>query len=377
MSFNGLRQARTARGWSQRRLVAGIEQYARQRGLSVASTVSLSVYVSEWENGKRTISTEYAAILRGVLGLTDAELFGSVTAQAVATLDGYDELVTRIEAVRSLSAGMVDTLLSQTELLRPMDRQLGAPQLVDQMAAHLRTMEDALTFAVLPDARRPVARALAGAATLAAWQALDVGAADRAWRHYELAKSAARDADEPAFLAHAMGEQAYVLADAGKAELAIALVQEAQRAGHGRIPQRLVAWLQAAEAELCALASRSEECRHALDRASAVLPDGDDPRDPDMPSIFLNHSHLTRWRGNVLALLGDDQAASDLHAALDAMDPTFVRAQAGVRGDLAQAHLVRGEHDEAMKQLQEARLLASRTGSVRHLRRIERLTQAM
>ncbi|HEY8450659.1 MAG TPA: XRE family transcriptional regulator [Natronosporangium sp.] len=310
--------------------------------------------MSEWENGRRAISTEYAAILRGVLGLTDEELFGPA-AQPAVTSDGYDELVARIDAARSLSAGMVGTLLSQTELLRTMDRQLGAPQLVDQMNAHLSTLQDALTFAVLPDARRPVARALAEAATLAAWQALDVGAIDRAWRHYELAKSAARDADELAFLAHAMGEQAYVLADAGKPDMAIDLVREAQRTGHGRIPSRLVAWLHSAEAELCSIAGRADECRRALDRAAAALPDGDAARDPDMPSIFLNHSHLARWRGNALALLGDDAAVNDLYAALESMDSTFVRAQAGLRCDLAQAHLARGEHDEATKQLKEAR----------------------
>jgi len=76
-------------------------------------------------------------------------------------------------------------------------------------------------------------------------------------------------------------------------------------------------------------------------------------------------------------LLGDDAAVNDLYAALESMDSTFVRAQAGLRCDLAQAHLARGEHDEATKQLKEARLLASRTGSVRHRRRIERLTRAM
>jgi transcriptional regulator with XRE-family HTH domain len=376
MASIGLRQARTARGWSQRRLVAGIEQYARQHGLTIASTASLGVYVSEWENGKRSISEEYAAILRAVLGLTADELLLPSVPPAL-TVDGYDELVARIDAAHSFGASVVDTLLSQTELLRTMDRQLGAPQLIDQMTAHLATLQDALTFAVLPEARRPVARALAGAATLAAWQALDVGAADRAWRHYELAKSAAREAEEPAFLAHAMGEQAYVLVDAGKPDLAIILVREALRIGGRHMPPRLVAWLRAVEAELCALAGRADECRRALDRATDTLPDGNQARDPDMPSIFLNHSHLTRWRGNALALLGDGQAVTALRSALAAMDPTFVRAQAGLRCDLAEAHFYRGEYDEAAMHLKEARRLASRTGSVRHRRRIERLTHKM
>ncbi|MDH6132850.1 transcriptional regulator with XRE-family HTH domain [Kitasatospora sp. MAA4] len=369
-----LRQARTERGWSQDRLVREIGQYARQHLVDVASPASLKVYVSEWENGRRSVSATYATILRALLGRTDDELFAESAPGAPALADGYDELLGRIDSARSLSLGMVDTFLNQTELLRSFDRQMGAAGLVDQMRAHLDSLEDALTFAVLPDARRPVAKALAGAATLAAWQALDVGAVERAWRHYELGKRAASEADEPMYLAHAMAEQAYVLADAGRAEMAVDLVRDAQRTGGTKVSPRLAAWLFAAEAELCAKAGLADDCRRALDHAAAVLPAGDESRDPDMLSIFLNANHLARWRGNALAMLGEDAALAELYVALERMDPAFTRATAGLRCDLAQAHLVRGEFGPAKEHLQQARLLANRTGSVRHRRRIERLT---
>ncbi|MFI8085523.1 XRE family transcriptional regulator [Kitasatospora sp. NPDC086009] len=368
-----LRQARKDRGWSQERLVREIVRYAEKRLLDVASPASLKVYISEWENGRRAVSGTYAAILRALFGKTDDELFGA-SPLAPAAADGYDELISRIDSARNLSLGMVDTLLSQTELLRSVDRQMGAAGLVDQMRAHLDALEDALTFAVLPDARRPVATALAGAATLAAWQALDAGAVERAWRHYELGKRAAAEAEQPMYLAHAMAEQAYVLADAGRAEMAVDLVRDAQRTGGSKVSPRLAAWLFAAEAELCAKAGLSDDCRRALDQAAAVLPAGDEARDPDMLSIFLNANHLARWRGNALAMLGEDAALAELYVALDRMDPAFMRATAGLRCDLAQAHLVRGEYGQAREQLQQARLLANRTGSVRHRRRIEGLT---
>ncbi|MGW3100176.1 XRE family transcriptional regulator [Streptomyces sp. NPDC001102] len=375
---SGLRAVRTAREWSQERLVHEIEQYARRHVLTVASKASLKVYVSEWENGRRSISDHYAKILRALLGATDDELQGKSMASAEAIeADGYDELVTRIDAARSVSLTMVDTFMQQTELLRTVDRQMGAASLIDQMMGHLSTLEDALTFAVLPDTRRPVARALAGAATLAAWQALDVGAVERAWRHYELGKRAAKEADEPMYLAHAMAEQAYVLCDAGRPAVAVELVHDAQRVGGKTMSPRLQAWLYAAEAEICAKAGMPEECRRALDKAVSSLPPGDEARDPDMLSIFLNQGHLTRWRGNALALLGDDDAVDSLYVALDSADPTFVRATAGLRCDLAQAHLARGEYDQAHEHLRQARLVASRTGSVRHRRRIEQLTQRL
>ncbi|MEE1787726.1 XRE family transcriptional regulator [Streptomyces sp. SP17BM10] len=368
-----LRQARKDRGWSQDRLVREIIRYAEQRLLDVASPASLKVYISEWENGRRAVSDAYATILRALFGKTDDELFGTSPAAAPAA-DGYDELIGRIDSARSLSFGMVDTLLNQTELLRSVDRQMGAAALVDQMRAHLDALEDALTFAVLPDARRPVAAALAGAATLAAWQALDAGAVERAWRHYELGKRAAAEAEHPMYLAHAMAEQAYVLADAGRPEMAVDLVRDAQRTGGSKVSPRLAAWLFAAEAELCAKAGLADDCRKALDQAAAVLPAGDELRDPDMLSIFLNANHLARWRGNALAILGEDAAVAELYAALERMDPAFMRASAGLRCDLAQAHLVRGEYGQAREHLQQARLLANRTGSVRHRRRIEGLT---
>ncbi|MFF3592141.1 XRE family transcriptional regulator [Streptomyces sp. NPDC002387] len=373
-----LRTVRNAREWSQERLVREIEQYARQHMITIASTASLRVYISEWENGKRPISERYAKILRALLGVTDAELYGRQIAPAEPIqTDGYDELVTRIDAARSVSLTMVKTFMDQTELLRTVDRQMGATSLVDQMTGHLSTLEDALTFAVLPETRQPVARALAGAATLAAWQALDVGAVERAWRHYELGKRAAKEADEPMYLAHATAEQAYVLCDAGRPAIAVELVRDAQRVGGKMMSPRLQAWLYAAEAEICAKAGMPAECRRALDEAVRLLPPGEEVRDPDMLSIFLNGGHLARWRGNALALLGDDDAVGDLYVALDSADPTFVRATAGLRCDLAQAHLARGEYDQAHKHLRQARLLANRTGSVRHRRRIEQLTRRL
>jgi transcriptional regulator with XRE-family HTH domain len=370
----GLRSARTARGWSQERLVREIEQYARRNVTDVASTASLRVYVSEWENGKRTLSDRYAGILRKLLGVTDAELRGVVPAPVTASVDGYDELLGRIDAAGSVGESMVQAFNDQTELLRTMDRQRGAASLVDQMTGHLAALEDALNFAVLPTTRRPVALALAGASTLAAWQAIDSGAVERAWRHYELAKRAARDAEAPMYLAHAMAEQAYVLCEAGRPALGVDLVRDARRTVGQSGSARLQAWLYAAEAEMCAYAGMPDDSRRALDAALATIPPGPEDRDPDMLSIFLNGTHLARWHGNVLAMLGDGDAVTRLYGALEDMDPSFVRARAGLHTDLAQAHLTRAEYDDAHTHLRQARLLAGRTGSVRQRRRVDMIS---
>ena len=76
-----------------------------------------------------------------------------------------------------------------------------------------------------------------------------------------------------------------------------------------------------------------------------------------------------------LSTFGDPQTADELNTALDAMDGSFTRAEAGLRCDLAAALHVRGEQDEARHHLKRARELAQVTGSARQRRRIRDLSK--
>lgn len=365
--------ARKARGWTQARLVLEIEKRRPVMGLAPIRRASLKTYVSEWENGRRAIGEDDRRVLRAIFGLTDEELFGGV-AGAHSVLDAaYVELAQRIEESKSVDLSMIKTLSGQTELFRTWDRKMGAPSLADQLSGHVTTLENALTYTVLRSARRPVARVLSSAATLAGWQALDVGGVDRAWRHYELARRAATEAESPALMAHAMGEQAYVLVDAGKHELAYELICEAVGSAQGKAPNRVLAWLCAAEAEIAAILRRHDASHNALERAALNLPAGEEMRDQEVPGVFLNGTHLTRWRGNVRTLLGEPEAIDELNTALTAMDDTFTRAQSSLRIDLAQGYLAQEKLSEAREQARLARSLANRTGSLRNRRRLDRL----
>jgi hypothetical protein len=139
------------------------------------------------------------------------------------------------------------------------------------------------------------------------------------------------------------------------------------------VPDRFRAWLHAAQAEVYAASGDSSACRRAFDIAISKLPPGPEPIDPDMPYIVLNEAHLARWRGNSLARLGDPAALDDVYRALNGGGTVSTRAEAGLRCDLAQALLLRGEREEARKQATEARRLARRAGSVRQRQRIDRL----
>jgi len=60
----------------------------------------LKVYVSEWENGRRSVSAPYTGILRVLFGNTDAQLFGKPGHEG-PVIEGHAELVGELDAARS------------------------------------------------------------------------------------------------------------------------------------------------------------------------------------------------------------------------------------------------------------------------------------
>jgi hypothetical protein len=369
-------EARDTRGWSQTRLISELERRGRANGVPVMSRASLKTSLSRWENGHAVPDRQYRRLLREIYGLTDAELgFEKPTGLDDNTIELGAELRARVAASARVDGALVKVLQDQTDNIRRLDRQLGAPVLLDQMQAHMATLTQLLHYSVLDSTRLPLAAALADAAALAGWQALDVGAVSRAWEHHETAATAGRIAGQPALLAHARGQQAYALLEIGRADDALSLVRDARREAGRRIPARLVSWLCCTEAEVAAAAGLESESRHVLDKADAVLPPGSGD-DPELPYVSLDQHHLVRWRGSTLARLGDHEAVADLGRALSTVGPEYVRAQTGLHVDLAQAPIAADAADAAEEHIATARGLASQVGSVRQLRRLARVAAA-
>lgn len=170
-----------------------------------------------------------------------------------------------------------------------------------------------------------------------------------------------------------MAQQAFVLVDIGEAQAAVELVHEASREAGTAAPEGFRAWLHAAEAEVRAAAGDDLGCRRSFDAAMSNLPPGPDAIDPDMPFIVLNEAHLARWGGHALARIGEAEALDYLYRALSGNGVVSMRAEAALRCDIANAHLIRGELDEARTHAVEARRLARRCGSVRQRRRVDQL----
>jgi tetratricopeptide (TPR) repeat protein len=359
------------RGWKHRaRLVLELRAAARRtnHGL-LPDDESLKRMIREWIHGRRGLSPEYADLFAEVFGVPFTVGKSSTEASALA-LDSTD-FAARLNAAETLDAPLITLLEAQTDSFRALDRQLGAARLLQQTEWHVGQMTDLLRYALPGSHRAALAGAVAEASALAGWQALDLGDPHKAWSLHETAKSAARESDNPAVLAHVTAQQAYALLDLDRPQNAVALIRHARSEADGRIPAMLRSWLWAAEAEALSASDDDGPAQAALDEAGRALP-GHGAGD-GLPFLFLNDVHLARWRGHCLARLGKAEAVKELTDAVARLDPTFTRAAAGHRCDLALAYSVRGQHEEARAEARAADALATRAASARQRRRIAQL----
>jgi transcriptional regulator with XRE-family HTH domain len=264
-----LRDARADRGWSQTRLAA--EVLARASASGSMTRTSLKTAISRWENGHVQPDAYNRGLLRGIFGLTDEEL-GFDVRRRVTALVASEPLAALLTRARSVDGEMIDLLVRQTDALRRLDRRVGAPALLAQMSAHGSTLADLTSHATKAGVRQQLAAALADASALSAWQALDVGATQRAWSGFERAKAAAREANDLELFAYAQAEQAYILLDLGEVDDAAEAAAAARDRAARKAAPRAVAWLNAAAAEMSAAAGDHRGAQEHLAAAWSVIP---------------------------------------------------------------------------------------------------------
>ncbi|MFI6741503.1 hypothetical protein ACIBI9_52045 [Nonomuraea sp. NPDC050451] len=149
------------------------------------------------------------------------------------------ELIGRLDFAATIDPTTVMILRTDTNNLRYLDRKLGGPAIADKMRAQIAQIERAHSHAVRPGIRAQLAHLLAETASLAGWQAINTLALNDAWTHYEHAKAAAYEAEDPAVLAYVSGEQAYVLMELGRPAEATELLQHVHAQHRDHVPARL------------------------------------------------------------------------------------------------------------------------------------------
>jgi tetratricopeptide (TPR) repeat protein/transcriptional regulator with XRE-family HTH domain len=405
-----LRAALEDKGWSYTRLIAEMRRIAARERVTLPTTRSLVVMLSRWCNDQERPSQFYQAILSKALGCSPAvlgfvdlpepnrssaapsrfvedgiaawgQLLGVAGANSTALstaelLSGAswrsphrDPGAESTVVSGKVGAELLDTPDAMTEGYRRLDRQLGAASVFDDSTHHLQRITRLKDASMATEHGRRLASAAGEVASLAAWQALDLGRPGTAWSYYCLATRAAREAGHRELHAYVVAETSYVLLFGGQVREALSLVKRARHLARGTTP-RLRAWLAAAHAEASAIAGNTGDALRALDQADEAFQQVQPGVGPRWLSYF-DQAHLVRWKGHCLVLVGQpENVLAVLQEALDSVDASFVRARAGALVDLATLHLRQGEIDATCNALAEAFRLARETQSTKNQRRI-------
>src|SRR5919109_163710 len=405
-----LRTALEERGWSYTRLIAEMRRVAAREHVTLPTTQTLIVMLSRWCNDHERPSESYQSLLSKALGRSPArlgfvespestrvsmpasrfvedgiaawgQLLGATGADSAALstaelLSGASWRSPHRESgdesapiAGKVGTELLDTVDAMTEGYRRLDRQLGAAVVVDDSTHHLQRITRLRDASMTTANRRRLASAAGEVASLAGWQALDLGRPGAAWSYYCLATRAASEAGHRELHAYIVAEMSYVLLFGGQVREALSLVKRARHLARGTAP-RLRAWLAAAHAEASAIAGNVDEALRALDQADEAFQQVEPSSGPRWLSYF-DQTHLVRWKGHCLVLVGHPETAlSVLQEALHSVDASFVRARAGALVDLATLHLRQGEVDATCDVLGQAFRLARETQSAKNQRRI-------
>ncbi len=365
--MTSLQAMRRHLGYTAAQVIDLLTRRADALNLPIATKASLKTKLSRWENGKEQPSEIYQRLFREIYGRTNTELgFPDEPEEDPEAA----ELRARLAVARTVDAQTIGIFRHQVDHARHIDRRFGAFTQLDQLRTQINHVHQLLCYRAGPQ-RPALAEVLVEASTLAGWQALDRAALGQAWTHYERAKTAAREADSPALLAHAIAEQAFVLIDLGETTAAVDQIAHARTLANGTAAPLLRTWLAAAHGETLAAAGHADDARRAFDTASDLLPTN--PVDPALPFLFLGASHLDRWRGNALARVGAPDAINQLTIALARLPADFVRARTALLVDLAYAYAATGDRDAALTHARQARRLTAQIKSDRQQQRLNRL----
>jgi tetratricopeptide (TPR) repeat protein len=312
------------------------------------------------------VRTATARLLEQIFGLPVADLLTPNTDRRGDSEAA--ELRQRLSVSRHIDQEVINLLREQLKSLRRLDRQMGAIVAYPEVRQKLEQVRDLHLHSLKPTIRADLGRLLSELSALAGWEALDRHSIAQAWEHHEHAKQAARDAEAVGLLAHTAAQQAIILSDIGNISTAVTQLEAARGLVKRTGPRLLRAWLAAAHGEGLAVAGHRDDALRAFDVAGSLLPS--EAFDPALAFLFLEGAHLERWRGHALARLGDEEAVKVLNHALERLDPTFARAEATLRVDLAMASVAAGDSEGANIHAKHANRLAIEIGSARQRNRM-------
>jgi tetratricopeptide (TPR) repeat protein len=317
-------------------------------------------------------------LLEAIFEVPLADLLGPPvpdTARAAAEFPAWEaeaaELDRLVADAARVDPALITLLADYVDATRRLDRRIGAASLLPALRMHIDRVEALFVHCADGATSRRLATVLADAHALAGWQSLDRGEIGAAWDHYRHSRDAARAAESMALYAHAIAEQAVVLADIGRTSESVEACLSARAAARHE-GGLLQSWLAAALGESLAADGQNDESIRCFDAARDLMHGGVSPAD-NTAYLTLDDVHLDRWRGNALVRAAHPDAAAVLARALGRHDAEFSRAEAALRTDLAIAYMAEGAVDLSRDEATTAARIAHAVGSVRVDRRLRPL----
>jgi tetratricopeptide (TPR) repeat protein len=338
------------------------------RGLSLRDLAGLvhhgKSYVHELETGRKCPPIDVAHRLDEALDaggslvalVAKPDLVGVVDADRVG-------FVTRNP--RSVDPAAVDALGEILAHTRRLEDSIGAAPLISAVGTHLRMIES-LADEARGEVREDVVDLTGQWSQFAGWLHAATGQAGKAAELYARTLEYATEAGNADLAATALSMRGHLAWLGRKAGPVVGLSAAAAREGAS---PGIRAMAEQQQARGHALAGQSEDVDRHLDRAAELMVEAAQHPDREPPWVyFYSTDYLTMQRGLAYRLLGrQEDAIRELSAGLAAIPEELRRSEfvASYLLHLAAAHHDAGNRDEALRVLEDVRVVGSVTGSER------------
>lgn len=367
---NLIKQARQTRGWTSTKLNSEIRRTAHKLGVTTASSESLRVMISGWENGRGVPDTTYRMLLTHVFDLPAAAL----------GLPG-DEVARADESLAPLVHRGVERLEITDSILGYFRRQFAEHVQLDNEAGPGLVM--GVVNVQVEQVRRLAERGPTEVVELAShfteyagWVHQDSGDLAHALRLTDEAVDLADLAGDAGLTAYTLMRKSNILTALGQDQRAAATARRAAALASRDAPDQHAVCLR--QVALSAAAQGDEVvARDAVERALALLAEPSEK--PNELSPYCTPSYVEME--HALCLLALDQPAAAVHActrALETWPAGLVRDEGLCLVRLAVAQLRSGEVDEACVaavQAVERVQLAPSARTLEQLRAVSRSVQ--
>ncbi len=275
-------------------------------------------------------------------------------------------------------AGMQDGhdlegLTSITGRYRRLESTVPAQALLSPAIAHLQFVSRLLNSARSEGDQVRLAGAASEAGAFAGWLLFDAGDYRGARRYHGVALGHAERAGNEPLRSYIFGCMSFCAEAVGNGDEAVRLAEHSKRLLPKDAPAGPQAWVAVVEASAHARRANMPAALRALKRAEAAVQGGQEGDEGSWPWVFsFDPGRLARYQGACAARLNlPNIALPKLQEGLEELGPQATKRRARTLSDLAEAHVLSGEIEEACRLAGEAFTIGIQRGSRSVLGRVE------